>query len=133
VKELTECLDTKRKINKKREKIQELRMRILSPKNQIITGMPFGGGSTENAVDKYLVTLERLEKQEKALKNYQKKQWKKACEKIGDISEQNKELLYLRFMKGYQWKKCVIILNDKYGRWSVNKAFYIYGKINKKS
>lgn len=130
MRELQECLNTKRHIDKIDEKITELKVAVYSPKNQIITGMP-RSGNNENAIEKYLIKLERLKKKKAELLKQQSELWESIKEKTGDISEQEQYLLYIRCVEGYPWQKCCKIMQSKYGKWNVNKCFRIYGKINK--
>ena len=129
MRELTECLNTKRKIDKVDDEITELKAKIHSPKNQVITGMP-RGGTNENAIERYLIKLEKKEQYKTALLKYQSEQWKNAMQKIPNIEEQVKHLLYIRFMQGLPWKKCANKMNEQYGNWNIGKVFRIYGKIN---
>lgn len=131
MKELQECLNAKRKIDTIDEKIYELRARVFSPKNQIISDMPRSKGGVDNAIEKYIIKLERLQQQKDDMLKYQAQQWQIVQEKTPNIKEQEKQLLYIRFVKGFAWNKCVVELNRQYGNWNVNKAFRIYRKINK--
>lgn len=130
MKELQECLEAKRYIDKIDERITELKTVIYSPKNQVITGMP-RGGNNENAIEKYLIKLEKLKSRKADLLKYQSEQWGIVKEKAGNISEQEQYLLYIRCVEGYSWQKCVSIMQKKYKNWNINKAFRVYGKINK--
>lgn len=127
--ELVKCLEIKKEINKLDGRIEELRSRILSPKNQIITGMPRGGGG-DNAIESYLLKLEEREQEKERLLNNQQEQWDIALSKFRYISIESIELMYFRFIEGMPWKKCVIEVNKKYKGMTINKAFRIYGKIN---
>lgn len=129
MKELQECLNIKRQIDNIDEKIYKLKAVIYSPKNQIITGMP-RGGNNENAVDRYLIKLEQLEGKKIDLSKKQKSLWQDSVTRI-ETNDQERELLYKRFVQGMPWKRCVFELNSTYGNWNINKAFRIYGKINR--
>ena len=132
MKELDECLRIYKEIRKIDDKIETLRAAILSPKNQVITGMPRGGNS-DNAIEKYLLKLERHNKRKAKLIKNQAEQWQQAkCKFKNDISAQETKMLYMRFVLGYQWKKCAVKLQKEYGNWNINKCFRIYGKINEK-
>ena len=127
---LKECLKTKRQLDKIDEQITELRSAIYSPKSQIITGMP-RSGSNENAIERYIIRLEKLQKRKKELLIKQKKQWKLAMKKIGEISLEEKHLLSLRCVEGKPWKECASTMNDIYGKWGISRCFRVYGKFNK--
>lgn len=128
--ELKECLELKRQINRIDEKINELKSAICSPKNQVITGMP-RGGNNDNAIDKYLIKLERLKKRRANLQKQQSELWETIKRKAGEITEQEQYLLYIRCVEGFPWNKCCMLMQKKYKKWNLNKCFRIYGKINK--
>ena len=129
MKELQQCLITKRKIDKKNEKIYALRAVVLAPRNQVITDMPRAKGNTENPLDTYLLRLEKLQQQKDNLLKYQADQWKKVQRKA-QMTEQETYLIYLRVIKGFEWKMCVNLTNKKYSGMNENKAYRIYRKIN---
>lgn len=132
MKELNECLNTKRQIDEINEKICKLKAIILSPKNQVITGMPRGGNS-ENAVEKYMIKVEELEDKKRRLAKYQMEQWHyiQTRAENAHISYENIRLLFLRFCMGYSWKRCTRQMQEEYGNWNINKVFAIYRKIRK--
>ena len=127
MKELESCLRLRRKINDIDEKIKTLRAAILSPKNQVITGMP-RGGNNDNAIERYLVKCEKLQRRKDILLSHQKSIWLDIEDKAkaANIPEQDIYLLYLRFVKGKKWNKCAVKMNKKYGNWNINKVFRIY-------
>lgn len=127
MKELQECLEVKREIERLNERIVEIKAVVFSPKNQIITGMPHGG-SGENAIEKYLIKLERLEERKKALYKELSDTWKAAEEKMPNLEEQERYLLYIRFTRGLPWKKCAVEMNKLYGNWNINRVFRTYRK-----
>lgn len=131
MRELQQCLSIKRDIDDINEKITELQAAIRSPKNQIMTGMPHGGGNNDNAIERYIIRLEHLQQKKNALLEYQSKQWNIAMEKAGDLTAQEAHLLSLRCIEGKPWKHCAAIMNKKYGKWSINKCFRVYGRINR--
>lgn len=128
MKELDSCLNLRRKINDIDEKIKTLQAAILSPKNQVITGMPRGGNNSDNAIERYLVKLEKLQRLKDNLLSHQKSIWVDIEDKAkaANIPEQDIYLLYLRFVKGKKWNKCAVKMNKKYGNWNINKVFRIY-------
>lgn len=114
-------------------RLYELKTVIVSPKNQVITGMPHGSGNAENAIEKYIIKAERLEQKRQHMNDYQEQQWKKAQKKMKYATEEEKRLLYLRCVCGLPWKKCVMMMNEVegYRNWNINKAFRVYGKFSK--
>ena len=133
--ELDECLEVARKIKDIEDDILELESRTMSPKNQIITNMPKGGGSQDSGQDRYLIKLEKLQ----ARKNYWcatlNSKWNIA--KLALINHANVkdtrtfELLKLRFYYGYPWKKCAARMSEKHSteNWNINKCFRVYRSV----
>ena len=131
MKELTECLNIKRKIDEIDEKLYELRAAILSPKNQVITGMPrSGGGVDNNAIEKYIIKAERLEAKREKLKAYQIELWQGIMHKCNKahIPKKDRSLLYFRFIKGMSWKACTNEMQKRYKKWNINTTFRRYRK-----
>ena len=128
MKELTECLNTKRKIDEINDKLYELRAAILSPKAQIITGMPRSGSGGDNAIEKYEVKAEALQEKLKRLYDYQEEQWEKVITiaTVAGVSAIDMELLYFRFIKGLSWKVCTFEMKKKYKWWNINTTFRKY-------
>ena len=129
MKELQECLELKREIERLNERIVEIRAVVFSPKNQVITGMPRGGNG-ENVIEKYLIKLERLEERKKALYKDLSDTWQAAEGKMPNLAEQERYLLYIRFARGLPWKKCAVEMDKRYGNWNINKVFRTYRKTN---
>lgn len=127
--ELEQCLKIRRDINDIENKLAVLRAAIESPKNQIMTGMP-RGGVQENPLDKYLIKAEQLEKQKCELITQQKHLWTTARKKLKNISSEELYIMRLRFVDGLTWKKCVAVMNCKYGNWNINRAFRVLRKYN---
>lgn len=132
--ELNECLKAKREIDKINERLEELRLISYAPKIQRLTGMPTGGGGTESNTERYIVRAERWEQQKEQLKEYQAEQWQAVMSKAEKAVVAKKEttLLYMRFVKGYSWAKCTERMNEKYGKWNINKTFSTYRKVRRK-
>ena len=59
--QLSNLITINEKIRKIDNDIIEIRERITSPKNQIISDMPKGSGATESVIDNALTKIERLE------------------------------------------------------------------------
>lgn len=136
MRELQKCLLLRRKIDEISDRIYELRAKVTSPKNQIITGMPRGGGSNDNVNERYLIRLEYLIEKRHKLRKYQAKEWIRAKNKIKEYSldtktnfEETANLFFFRYVKGLSWNKCVAKLNTEYGGWNSNKAFRINRKM----
>lgn len=134
--ELDRCLELARSINKIDEQIEELECGVKSPKNQVITGMPRGGGGG-NQLDMYMIRLERLEKRRDKLRDKQSALWEKACVKFrkGNVDVEHIQLMYYRFELGLKWKKCCdfMALIYPYQNWNINKAFRVYRAVLKKT
>ena len=132
--ELYECLRLSREIKEKVEAILELNSRALSPKNQVISDMPKGGGGDMNALDCYLQKKERLEKKKDELCVIRDRHWDKATEtfrKNGVTNPETITLMWFRFYKGCSWKGCAAKMREKYnnGKWNTNKCFRVYREV----
>ncbi len=131
MKELDECLELKREINRINDKIKEIEAITKAPKNQIITGMP-RSNNVDNVMDRYLIKIEGLEEKRKALQNLLDDKWDSIFPILAkcNLNAETIELLRLRFYKGLPWKICVSRLQKKHpkDRWNNNKAFRLYGK-----
>ena len=138
---LDEVLAIRKKIKNLDERIFEIRSKIESPKNQIISDMP-RGGSGKNILDKLLDKVKRLETKRTALYVELASEWHK-CEivfKSCNISERHKELMKLHYYEGLSWRYCERNLKRlyPYENWNENKVFRInritkekiYKKIN---
>lgn len=135
--ELDECLSAARAIKDIDEQIQEIKSRAMSPKNQIITGMPrstsgFGGKS-----DDYVIKLERLNNRRQKRINARDEHWNTALNIFNDINirEDHIHLLWLRFYCGMQWDKCCTLMAEKYPErnWNINKIFRAYRNVLSKT
>lgn len=132
--ELSICLELIKKIKEKNELILEIKYRTLSPKNQIISDMPRGGGMKTNVMDDYLVKVERLQQTKETFQNLLEHEWNnavKTLEKIGVKDRETVELMKLRFYYGLPWEKCADKMQERYpdGRWNTNKCFRVYRDI----
>ena len=120
--ELNSCLETRQDIKDLDLKIAELRGKLYSPKNQIISGMPkaMGGGSL---IDSGLIRLELLTDKRKKLEANLNKQWEniQIRDTVRYLTETQYELIYLRFYEGSSWKEVMIKLDM-----SSNKVFKMF-------
>lgn len=130
---LDDCLALTRELKELDEKIFELKTTMLSPKGQIITGMPRSGGPNGNKADDYMVRLERLEERKKRAKGKREKVWNEAVAifQKKHIKGEYVELMKLRFYRGLQWKQCCAPMCEKYPTqsWNINKIFRVYRQI----
>lgn len=133
--ELKECLSATRTIKDVCEEIEEIRSKAMSPKNQIITGMPRGGFSRKS--DDYVVRLERLERICEKMRFKRDDNWNYALKKFRDanIKPEYIQLMMLRFYSGLQWKKCCEIMIESYPdqNWNINKVFRTYRNVLSKT
>lgn len=130
MRELDECLRLSRKIAETKEKIEELKALAMSPRNQIISDMPKGGG-TINAAESYIIRLEKYEKTLEALRDKRSEEWLKVCEAFAVYNHRKAEiktLLWLRFCNGYSWKRCIDEMAKVFPNetWNANKCFRLY-------
>ena len=130
MRELDTCLELARKIKGKDEIICEKQYRMLAPKNQIITDMPKGGGVV-NAMDDYLIWVEKLNRAKERLQNKLDTEWdnaKNILKNHGVTKDETIELMRLRFYCGLPWKKCAAKMQELYpdSKWNTNKCFRTY-------
>jgi hypothetical protein len=119
---LEKCLELRRDINSIDERIAELKLRIRSPKNQIISDMP-KGNSRNNSIEEYLITLEKLESKKIKYNSRITDKWQLIYNKLinNGVSEEAITMLRYRFYYGYSWKVCADLMN-----WNKNKCFRVY-------
>lgn len=132
---LDECLEKTRDIKDIEEEIEELRERAMSPKNQVITGMPRGSAGG-NQSDSYMVKLERKEAKQKRLIRERDELWEEVTKALNakEVKREHVILLQYRFIKGYPWKKCCSIMCKRYpdDNWNMNKVFRVYRQVLRK-
>ena len=129
--ELNECLNLAREIKEKRELLAEMQYRSISPKNQILSGMPRGGGAQLNQIERNLIQSEKLKKAIRALEHERLETWKCATfrlKKAGVTNDEHIKLLEMRFFYGFSWKKCNAIVTNLFpnSKWDINKCFRVY-------
>lgn len=132
MKELNECLRLNREIAEINERLQTITAAAQAPKNQIISDMPRGGGSTVNATDRYIIKKEELEHKIAVINRRIALTWVKALNKMKKcgVSAEDCELMQMRFFYGWQWKKCACEMSKKHGKhWNVNRVFRIYRSV----
>lgn len=139
VRELKEIMKIHDDIKAIDERIEEIRTRIESPKNQIISDMP-RGGSSENVLEKALVKIERLETRKMFLHEMIVSKWH-ICEDFlnsCNIPDKQMVLMQYRYFYGLPWSKCVKEMKNEYPdeMWNENKVFRLHRqtitKIHKK-
>ncbi len=128
-----ECLELTRKIKEKEELICELKARVFTPRNQVISDMPRGGGG-ENEIEKYIIKLEKLETLVKRLKDKRNDKWHLIIVSMSNCGIMEKEtvnLLHLRFYNGLSWEVCSKRMHGLYpdGKWNLNKCFRVYRSV----
>ena len=113
MRQLDECMKLRERINKKNEEIIELKTKIMSPKNQIISDMP-RGGKQSNSIEAYIIKYEKLEHRKTALMNELEEKWQAID--MSDLSDAQCKLLHLRYYCGLEWKKCSRIMCEVVGK-----------------
>ena len=132
-----ECLNTIHTIKDFDERIMELKAIAYSPRSQALNGMPRGGGV--NAIEQYIVKIDKLEKRKKELQKWLDKVWNDAYNlmKSKDIADDEIQLMQLRFYSAHSWRACCAIMKKEHpdDLWNENKCFRVYrsilSKINK--
>lgn len=131
--ELDECLKIRRKIKDIEEDITELKMRVQSPKGQVITGMPRSGNGGASQADGYLIKLEKLEAKKKRKVDELNACWNNATETLSklQLNAETIQMLRYRFYWGYKWEKCAVLMKENFPEsvWNVNKCFRKYSAV----
>ena len=130
---LEQCLDKTRIIKELDEQIAELRARATSPKNQIITGMPRGGGGG-NQSERYMERLERIEARRRKVALDRGILWNKVLDLLAFENTEYHTMLWCRFFRGMRWNAVCDFLKENYpnSKWNMNKVFRIYRQILRK-
>ena len=135
--ELNECLRLTREIKAVAERLEELRTRAMSPKNQVITGMPKGGGMMHGSNEEYIIKQEKLNRKKERLSEKRSVMWERAYSLMLDkgAKKDHIELMWLRFYKGLKWAKCCAEMQKKHPNrnYNINLVFRIYRNIAKNS
>lgn len=126
MRELDVCLDIRNKINDVDEEIEMLKAVATSPSGQVLSDMP-RSGRIGNAIEDYIIRLEKLEQKRMRLEYKLKKAWSNAFIILHNSNAPNKsiKLLYFRYTKGLSWKECVEKMRELYPNelWNENKIF----------
>lgn len=130
---LEQCLDKTRIIKELDEQIAELRARATSPKNQIITGMPRGGGGG-NQSERYMERLDRIEARREKARAERSSLWNNIADRMEGMNTEYYSMLRFRFYHGLRWNAVCDNLKETYpnSKWNMNKVFRIYRQILRK-
>ena len=124
---------TYEKLSKVKDKIAYIEMKASSPRSSVYSDMPKGGRNAGNPLEEYMIRKEELAEKERALEERLEMQWEQAVHQMNSakIDKQTKVMMYYRFMKRMQWKKCALALDSRYAncKWNVNKCFRKYREV----
>lgn len=128
---LNQCLCLNREKQKIIDKLEELKSTAYYPRKQNISDMPKCGGESINHIDAYVIKRERLEHDIFLINNQISQCWRIVCKKIkGIASKEETDMLRMRFRLGWQWKKCALEMQKKYGtQWNINMVFRTYRQL----
>ncbi|MCM1330853.1 MAG: hypothetical protein NC253_15640 [Ruminococcus sp.] len=128
---LNQCVSLNQKKKEIIDKLKELKSAAYYPAKQDISDMPKSGGEGINRIDAYLIKLEKLECEIKAVNLQISDCWRVIRREIkGIASKEETDMLRMRFCLGWQWKKCAAEMQKKYGvQWNMNKIFGTYRKL----
>ena len=133
---LETCLYLHDRINNINEKIELIKARLYSPKNQVLSGMPHSGNVYS---DNYAESIEKLNKLKRIKAELRQElysiwaDYERIMDEIG-VQSSHQELIKQRFYCALSWNKCVKIMQVKYSdeNWNTNKAFRIYRNVRHK-
>lgn len=121
------------RIDRVREKLLYLELKSGTPRSGEITGMPRDSGGASNPFDSYLERKEKLEAEIETLNERLDYLWKQANSLMckAKIDAQTKKMMFFRFYKAMQWKKCARSLDEQFPncKWNENKCFRKYREV----
>lgn len=130
-----DCYKLKVSVMELDERIEEIQTVLYYPKNQLLSDMPKGSGGTDSAVDNLLVKLDNLRREREIKAAAHRVKWAEIVKKLDEynVSNEEKELVKLRFYFGLMWKACIPIMNERTGEhWNENKIYSTYRSICQK-
>ena len=125
---LNHCLELKGKIDLINDRIADIESKLSSPKNQIISDMPRGGGGGESITDKLLDRKWALTEKKVMYEAELNSKWIKIHKALNGIgaTEEQIVLFQLRFREGLLWKDCQKYMQKHYGdTWNENKVYRV--------
>lgn len=128
---LDQCLSLNREKQKIIDKLKELKSTAYYPRKQTISDIPKGGSENINHIDAYVIKQEILEHDILLINRQISQRWHIVLKQINGIaSKEETDMLYMRFYKGLQWKRCAVEMQGKYGsQWNINKIFSTYRQL----
>lgn len=128
---LEDCLSLNREKQKITDKLNELKTAAYYPRNQNISDEPKCESESINRLDVYVIKQEKLEHEIITLNKQILHSWRIACKILRNAaSKEEIKLMYMRFYKGLQWKRCAVEMQGKYGsQWNINKIFSTYRQV----
>lgn len=121
-----------RRIDKIDEKIVDIRVRITSPRSQVIDNMP-KCHSAENFIENGIADIQELKEKKLYILDLITTEWL-ICERaFGDcnISHEQVEIMRSRYFYGLSWRKCVKYMEKSYPQdeWNENKLFRLHRQV----
>lgn len=132
MKELDLCLKLRREINEIHEHISELRSKMESARNQVISDMP-KSKSVNSGIESYIIKCERLE--EKRDKKYKEldETWDRIRQSfiLCGVKEIEERAMFYRFVLGFKWNTVAAKMSEDHQdqNWNANKCFRTYRSV----
>jgi hypothetical protein len=127
---LDEIAYTYKRLKRAKERLQDFEMAQDTPRSSVFSDTPKGAWNVSNPLEDNYIRKEELINKCKEIEARLEKQWHKAVAQMtaAQINEQVREMLFLRFVRGWQWEKCATKLNEDYPNrhWNTNKCFREY-------
>lgn len=126
---LENCLFLNTEKQKAADKLNELKAAAYYPRNQNISDEPKCGNESINRLDIYVIKREKLERKILILNRQILHNWSVARRILQNAASSNEEieLMRMRFCFGWKWRKCSAAMQKKYGeQWNINKVFKTY-------
>lgn len=125
---LDKCNDLNDRIKKVDENILIIRNVICSPRNQVINGMPRGGGG--QSIEDYIIKIEKLEKRKKRLNEEKLRYWNQVVSIMfkNQISKDDMMIFKYRYFLGFKWEQVAENMQKYFtnGNWNENKCYRVH-------
>lgn len=128
---LNKCLVLRKKINDIEEKLEDIAYSIKCPKIPTVSDMPRSTSISGNPIERYIEKQEKYENEKLLLETELNMLWNSIDKRLiaCGTGKSERQLIYLRFNRGYSWKKCTAIMRKAEGqKWNENRTFRIYRK-----
>ena len=137
MRQFDDCWNLRCSINEIDGKIRELQELNYAPRNQVLSGMPRGGGG--NSIEQYVIRIDKYNQKKKHLQKKLDNLWDETVKLLEEngIEDENIILMRYHFYVGLSWSECSKKMKNEYPaqKWYRQKCYGRYEsviyKINK--